>query len=296
MRLWSKLFGPAALILSLSAAACTDQPAAGNSANGVAANASASAPSVNTAPSANARPASVSDTGGVGASQREPAAYVATYNFSAQATGAQQGSVASTIEVARSGDNRRWTFDSKAPGLGKIVILDRADKRYLILEGRRKYVELTPDVTGGVSVPHSMTPGSMVEQLQRSPGVENLGEEQVAGRTAVKYRVAGQTQSGTQAGQVSGESFFWIDKETGLPVKVQAASAASGQVRGVTGGAGGLELTNLQTTADPSLFELPQGYTPMSEQEVKQWQALISLALQQVMGAAGVSGAAPGAR
>ena len=295
MRLWNKALGPAALILSLSAASCTEQPAATNSNAGAAGGAAASAPNVNTAPAADARPASVADTAGVGASQREPASYVATYNFTAQTTGAQQASVASTVEVARGGDSRRWTFDSKIPGLGRITLLDRPDKRYLIIEGRRKYVELTPETTGGFNVPHTMTPGMMVEGLQRSQGVENLGEEQVAGRRAVKYRVAGQAASGTQAGEVKGESFFWIDVETGLPVKVQGASAASGSVRGATGATGGMELRSLQTGADASLFELPQGYTAMTPQEVQQMQQIIGVALQALVGMMG-QGPAPGGR
>ena len=289
MRLWNKFAGPAAIILTLSAASCTDQPA--NNSN-VTANSAASAPNVNTAPSANARPASVTDTGGAGASQREPERYVATYNFSGQTTGAQQAAVATTVEVARDGANRRWSFDSKLPGVGKIMLLDRADKRYMIIEGRRKYVELTPE-TAGFEVPRTMTPGMMIEGLQRTPNVENLGEEQVAGRTAVKYRVAGQAASGTQAGQVSGESFFWVDRETGLPLKVQGASAASGSVRGASGAVGGFEMTNLQTTVDPSVFELPQGYAPMSEAEVKQLQQIIGAVLQ---GLVQMVGAAPAAR
>jgi hypothetical protein len=146
----------------------------------------------------------------------------------------------------------------------------------------------------GFNVPRTMTPGMMVEQLQRQPNVERVGEEQVANRTAVKYRVAGQAATGTPAGQVSGESFFWIDKETGLPLKMQAATAASGQVQGATGAVGGMEVRELTTTVDAATFELPAGFTPMSEQEVSQLQQTAGMVLQAIIGmVSGGGGGAP---
>ncbi|HEX7175912.1 MAG TPA: hypothetical protein VF240_11690 [Pyrinomonadaceae bacterium] len=284
MRLSKTIFGSTALALALSGAAC------GGAANtNVAVSTNATAPNVNTAPSTNAAPASPADTG---AATREPERYRATYVFSGQTTGATTAAAATTIEVARDGANRRWAFDTKTPMLGKVVILDRTDKRYLILEGQKRYVELTPQMTG-FNVPRTMTPGMMVEQLQRQPNVERVGEEQVANRTAVKYRVAGQAATGTPAGQVAGETFFWIDKETGLPLKMQAATAASGQVQGATGAIGGMEVRELTTTVDAATFELPTGFTPMTEQEVQQLQQTGGMILQAIIGMMGGAGGAP---
>jgi len=284
MRLSKTIFGATALALALSGAACGG---AANTNTTVSTN--ATAPNVNTAPATNAAPASPADTG---AATREPERYRATYVFSAQTTGAQTAGAATTIEVARDGANRRWAFDTRTPMLGKVVILDRADKRYLILEGQKRYVELTPQMTG-FNVPRTMTPGMMVEQLQRQPNVERVGEEQVANRTAVKYRVAGQAATGTPAGEVKGETFFWIDKETGLPLKMQAATAASGQVQGATGAVGGMEVRELTTTVDAATFELPTGFTPMSEQEVQQLQQTAGMVLQAIIGMMGGAGGAP---
>ena len=289
MRLSKTLIGTSAAALALVGAACTGQPAANsNTTAGV----NTAAPSVNTAPSTNAAPASPADTGGVGAAAREPQTYRATYVFSGQTTGAQQAAASTSVEVARDGANRRWSFDTKMPGVGKVTILDRADKRYLIVDGQRRYVELTPQMTG-FNVPRTMTPGMMVEQLQKQPNVENLGEEQLNGRTAIKYRVAGAAATGTQAGQVRGESHFWIDKETGMPVKMQGATAATGQPQGVSGAVGGMELRDLQTTVDAATFELPQGYTPMSEQEVRQLQQGAGMVLQALLGMMGGGAGAP---
>lgn len=285
MRLSKTLLGTFAAALALAGAACGGQPANSNANT----TANTAAPNVNTAASTNAAPASPADTGGVGASAREPERYRATYVFSGQTTGAQQAAASTSIEIARDGTNRRWSFDTRLPSVGKVAVLDRADKRYLIVEGQRRYVELTPQMTG-FNVPRTMTPGMMIEQMQRQPNVENLGEEQVAGRTAIKYRVAGQAATGTPAGQVKGETFFWVDKETGLPVKMQAATAATGQVQGTSGAVGGMELRELQTTVDPTLFELPAGYTPMTEQEVRQLQQGAGMVLQAIIGMMGGGG------
>lgn len=273
MRLSKMIFGSTALALALSGAAC------GGAANtNVAVSTNATTPNVNTAPAANAAPASPADTG---AATREPERYRATYVFSGQTTGAQRAGGAVNVEVARDGTNRRWAIDTGTPMLGKFVLLDRADKRYLILEAQKRYVELTPQMTG-FNVPRTMTPGMMVEQLQRQPNVERVGEEQVANRTAVKYRVAGQAATGTPAGQAKGEMFFWIDKETGLPLKMQGATAATGQVQGATGAVGGMEVRELTTTVDAATFELPTGFTPMSEQEVQQLQQTGGMILQAI--------------
>ncbi len=232
-------------------------------------------------PNVNASPAS---TGGLSAVAREPERYSATYVFSGQTTGGQAASASTTVEVARDASNRRWAFDTRMPGVGKVTILDRADKRYLIVEGQKRYVELTPEMTG-FNVPRTMTPGMMVEHVQKQPNVENLGEEQVGSRTAIKYRAAGAAATNTQAGEAKGETLFWIDKETGLPLKMQAAAAGTGQVQGVSGATGGMELRDLSTTVDASVFELPAGYTPMSEQEIKQIQQGAGMVLQALLGA-----------
>ena len=286
MRLSKTIMGIAVVALALAGAACTEQ-AANTSAS---ANASAT-PAVNTAPSTNAQPASPADTG-AGIDAREPERYRATYVVSGQTTGARQAGAATNVEVARDGGNHRAAVDTGLPLVGKIIFLDKPDKRYLILEGQKRYIELTPEMTG-LQVPRTLTVGGLVEQLQRQRGVEKLGEEQVGTppRAAVKYRVVGQAATGTQAGQVSGETLIWIDKETGLPVKVQGASASSGQVQGASGMFGNAELRDISTTVDPSLFEIPAGFRAMTQQEVQQIQQVLQTGLQAFASMA--AGAAP---
>lgn len=282
MRLTKSLLGIAAAALAL--AACGGEVA--NNTN----TRNANTPNVNSSPTANASPASPTDTGAA-TTAREPERYRATYVVAGQTTGAQAAATQITFDVARDGANRRWSFDTRLPSVGRVTILDRADKRYLIVDGQKRYVELTPEMTG-FNIPRTMTPGMMVEQVQRQPNVENLGEEQLGGRTAIKYRAAGAANTNTAAGQARGETLFWIDKETGLPLKVQAAAAGTGQVQGVTGATGGMELRDLTTTVDAALFELPAGFTPMSEQEIRQIQQGAGMVLQAILGA--MAGGGPG--
>lgn len=248
-------------LVCAGAAACTNAPVA---------NTNTTVPNVNASPATNANANTTpADAGGVSISAREPERYSATYVVSGQTAGAQSAAASTSVEVARNGSDRRYAIDTKVPGVGQIIYLDRADKSYLIMPARKQYFELTPETTG-FKIPRAMTPGMMIEQLQKQRGVEQVGEEQLGGRTAVKYRFAGAANTNTQAGQVKSESFVWVDKETGLPLKAEGASASTGNVQGVSGATGTMEMRNLKIDPEASLFELPQGYTQLTPEQVQQ--------------------------
>jgi hypothetical protein len=212
---------------------------------------------------------------------REPEQYQATLVFSATAEGKPQA-LKLPIEVARSGDNRRYAFNN-IPVLGQVIFLDRADKRYLILPGRKQYAEITPELIG-FDV-RSLTPGQMVTVLQQQKGVERVGEEQREGRTVTKYRYAATAKTGSQAGDVAAESFIYVDKETGLPLHADLTGQSSGNVQGVNRAHLIADMQNIQTTVDPALFELPTGLTKLTEQEIKQQVATIGQFLQFALSA-----------
>jgi len=212
---------------------------------------------------------------------REPEQYKATLVFSATAEGKSQA-LQLPIDVARSGDNRRYAFNN-IPVIGQVIFLDRADKRYLILPGRKQYAEITPELIG-FDV-RSLTPGQMVVMLQKQKGVERVGEEQRDGRTVVKYRYAATTKTGSQAGDVATESSIFVDKETGLPLHADLTGQSSGNVQGVSRAKLVADMRDIQTTVDSTLFELPQGLTKLSEQEIKQQVAAIGQFLQFALSA-----------
>jgi hypothetical protein len=211
---------------------------------------------------------------------REPDRYRATVTFTVEATGKQPAALP-PLQVARDGDNRRYSIN--LPALGEVTFLDRADKRYLILAGRKQYVELGPQTTG-FDV-RSLTPGQMVAYLQKQPGVERVGDDTLNGRSVVKYRYAATAKTTTTAGDVHADNFIYVDKDTGLPLKVEGYGQATGNVQGVSSGRLVAEMRDLQMDVDPTLFDLPTGYAQITQEQIKQQMSALAALFQVVMSA-----------
>jgi hypothetical protein len=258
------------LALALAGAACQPGPATNTNvsttnANGANANAATTPPLVSAA----------------SIETREPEQYKATLVFTATAEG-QSKALQLPIDVARSGDNRRYAFNN-IPVLGQVIFLDRADKRYLILPGRKQYAEITPELIG-FDV-RSLTPGQMVTVLQQQRGVERVGEEQREGRTVIKYRHAATAKTASAAGDVVTESFIYVDKETGLPLHADLTGQSTGNVQGVKRASLVADMRDIQTTVDATLFDLPTGLTKLTEEEIKQQVSAIGQFLQFALSA-----------
>ena len=213
---------------------------------------------------------------------KEPDKYTATMVATLATSGAQQAKGQAEIKVARNGADRRYSVT--LPVVGELVFLDKADKRYVIIHGRKQYAELTQEMTGvNMDQVRSMTPGQLVAFVSRQQGVQRVGEETFNGRPAIKYRAAGGTQTQTNAGQVKGETFIYVDKETGLPLRIEGFGQSSGNVQGVTGGNIVVETRDLKTDVNAADFEIPQGYKQLSPEEVRQYGAQLGQALQMLM-------------
>src|SRR5258706_10719488 len=100
-----------------------------------------------------------------------------------------------------------------------------------------------------------MTEGQIVAYLQKLKGVERVGDDPMNGRPADKYRYATTTNTSTSAGEVKSEAFFYVDKETGLPLRAQLESEATGNVQGVKGARIVAEMRDISTTVDDKLFQ-----------------------------------------
>ena len=199
---------------------------------------------------------------------REPDTYKATIVFTAETEGGEKtvGIPKLSADVARSGADRRLSF--KLPDGSDLVYLEKGGVQYGIAPARKQYAELTPEATG-FQLHRLMTPGQIVSHLDRLKGIELVGEEQLAGRTAVKYRYARTAQTQTSAGEVKTESFIFIDKDTGLPLRAELFSEASGNVQGVKGANIVAEMQNITTNVDASLFEIPTGFNKVPEAQVR---------------------------
>lgn len=230
---------------------------------------------------------------GASITAREPEKYVATLVLTAQTTGGERAATIPPLsaEVARNGADRRIAF--KLPNNEQLIYLDRADTRYIISPTRKQYAELTREATG-FDIPRMMTPAQIVAQMQKLRGYKEAGEEQVGGRTAIKYTYAGTSNTGTEAGKVNAEAFVYVDKETGLPLRSELTSQAEGNVQGVKGLKVITEMREIKSEVDPQMFEVPQGYNKVSQEEVRQQiNAFMSIAqavLQNVMAQSGNSG------
>jgi hypothetical protein len=199
---------------------------------------------------------------------REPNAYRATLVFTAETEGGEKtvGIPTLSAEVARNGEDRRVSF--KLPDGSDLVYLDHAGTPYAILPARKQYAELTPAATG-FQLHKLMTPGQLVAYLDRLQGIQSVGDDTVNGRAAQKYRYARTENTKTSAGEVHTESFVYVDKETGLPLRAELFGEASGNVQGVKGAKIVAEMRNISTTVEPTLFEVPTGYSKISEQQVR---------------------------
>ena len=246
-------------VLVIASSGCARGPAANANINtNVNANVNANATGANI--NANTAPSTIA--------AREPDNYKATIVFTAETEGGDKAIGIPTLsaDVAKNGSDRRLSF--KLPDGSDLIYLEHAGVQYGIAPARKQYAELTPEATG-FQIHKLMTPGQLVAYLDRLRGIEFVGEEQRDGRTALKYRYARTAETKTSAGEVRTESFIYVDKDTGLPLRAELFSEATGDVQGVKGAKVVAEMRNIQTNVDPSLFEIPTGMNKVPEAQVR---------------------------
>lgn len=257
---------PSALICSVMTAALIASGSACQPATNTNTNSNLTA-NANSAPANINANVSTAPTAGIAA--REPERYRATLMLSAETEGGEKtiGIPTLSAEVARSGGDRRVSF--KLPDGSDLIYLEKAGLHIVIAPARKQYAELTPEATG-FQLHKLMTPGQLVSRLENLKGVERVGEETITGRTADKYRYATTRNTGTQAGQVSAEAFVFVDKETGLPLRAELFTEASGNVQGVKGAKVVAEMRDINTNVDNALFEVPAGFSKVPPAQVRQ--------------------------
>jgi len=200
---------------------------------------------------------------------REPEKYRATLVLSAETEGGEKtvGIPTLSAEVARNGADRRVSF--KLPDGSDLIYLDHDGKHLVIAPGRKQYAELTKEATG-FQMQKLMTPGHIVSYIEKLKGVERVGDETLNGRAAEKFRYATTTNTSTSAGAVKSEAFVYVDKETGLPLRTELYSEASGNVQGVKGVKIVAEMRDISTTVDETLFQVPAGLNEVPPAQVRQ--------------------------
>ena len=265
------LTGAVLLQLILFASACQQQPASNTNTSTNSSTMTANAANTSNANSSSTMTGTTIDT-------REPDQYSATITLKLEVTGNQNMSTPPlSANFARNGADRRIAL--KIPGGDEIIYLDRADKHYIIVPGRKQYAEIDAQTTG-YNVPTVMTPAQIINQVKGVSGCESAGEEPFNGRSATKYRCTAAARTGTQAGDVKTESFIYVDKETGLPLRSESTVVSSGNVAGASSVKIVTEMSNIQTNVAPTTFDEPQGMSKVDPAQVRsQVEAVVKAAL-----------------
>jgi outer membrane lipoprotein-sorting protein len=264
----------AALLLPLLSGACQPvNPNANANANSMLANSNSNASNVNTAPETAERP--IINT-------REPEKYSATLVFSLETEGGEKaiGVPTLSMQVARNGEDRRVEF--KLPDGSPLVYLDHNNKHYVIAPGRKQYAELTQEATG-IQLHKLLTPGQLVADLKSRKGVEPAGEGLINGRAAEKYRYATSTNTNTKAGEVKAEAFIYIDKETGLPLRVEMLAESSGDVKGIKSARVIAEMRDIKTELAATLFDVPPGFAQVAPDKIRQQIDALTGAIEAIL-------------
>jgi hypothetical protein len=224
-------------------------------------------------------------SGGAIEMAREPQQYRGNITLSLETLGEGRKATMPTIGavVARSNEDRMMEFT--LPNNEKIIYLSKGEMNYVILPNRRQYAELTKEAVG-FEVRRLLMPEQIVEQVKAIPGIRQVGDETLNGRTVVKYAYSGTANTQTQAGTVETDSYVLVDKETGLPVRTETVSQSQsgGNVQGVSGVKIVTEMTDITTTPDSALFALPTDFQKIDPEQVKAQATLIFNAVGAVIG------------
>jgi hypothetical protein len=197
---------------------------------------------------------------------KEPDRYSVTTTITVQPQGntPQANIPPLQFSFARTGTDQRVSFKLPDP-VGEVIYLEKPPLKYLIFPARNQYVELDPQELG-FKLGDLMSPASAVARLKERSQWETVGTETVNGRTAIKYRFRGATDTHTKVGTAQVDSVVYVDQETGLPLRSEIETTS-------TSGAGARIVTNadsLQLTPDASLFDVPTSMKKVSSADLKQ--------------------------
>lgn len=136
---------------------------------------------------------------------REPEQYRATLTL--RFDGATRPAL--TADIARNGTDRRWDF--ALPDGTRLTYLYQTDRLYIILPDKKIYAE-QEGPAGAFTLPATLDPERLTQQLRADNRYQHAGATQFKQRAADKFQYLG-----------GAESFVLLDKETGLPLRLELA-------------------------------------------------------------------------
>ena len=219
---------------------------------------------------------------------KEPEQYQAKVTIRVEPIGNQTKAALPNISanIARNGQDRRMEFS--LPNGEPAVYLDKPETNYLILPNRKQYAVLDKESLG-FDIQQMMMPAEIINRIKTGQGIEQVGEENFNGKAVIRYRYGATANTQTQAGQINTNSFFLVDKETGLPLYSETVSQSqSGNVQGFSGLRIITEMTDISTSTTPEIFAAPPtDFQKIDSQQIREQVNLVfnavALLLNQTM-------------
>lgn len=192
---------------------------------------------------------------------KEPDKYQASIFFASRFEEGAANFVEQTYRVARDGANRRLDFETGATHYAKLQTAD--GKVYILLPKKKVYAELTtagdaPNLPEEISLEH------LLHTKPIGASYERIGEEDLAGRKTVKYRLNFGAVKGAENART--ETFVWADESLGLPVKTEIVAIENNQP---VGAKNVIELREIKTEVAPEVFTVPKDFRKVSFEEIR---------------------------
>jgi hypothetical protein len=163
--------------------------------------------------------------------------------------------------VSRNGDDRRFEF--KLPDGTSLIYLDHNKRHYVIVPARKQYAELADE-----QMDKLMTPDQLIADLKSLTGAQRAGEGLINGRAAERYRYFAADKD-AKASDPKAEAFIYVDKETGLPLRAEKLPRRTASANGVKTTRVVIEMRDIKTAIEASLFEVPAGFAQVAPEKVR---------------------------
>lgn len=173
-------------------------------------------------------------------------------------TDAANRSITTKTTIAKLGSLRRE--ETQAGSNSALVFLELPEGRFIVFPQAQLYSN--SDETDLQEPPPNDLENSPQRLLHPYPvktTYQKLGPENISGRNLMKYRVVVNTSVGPSVSTI--ETTMWIDETLGIPVKSESISG--------DGSRNTMELSELSTDVDKTLFQLPAGYQKVALSELR---------------------------
>lgn len=167
-------------------------------------------------------------------------------------------SVITKTSIAKFGVLRR---EETQTGSSPTVLLELAEGNFVLYPNDKVYAQVAGFDSETQNDPSAFetSPEKLLHPDTLQTAYQRLGNETVSGRSLIKYRVVVNSNNGSSVS--SNETFIWIDETLGMPVRSET-KANDGTVST-------MELSDVSTQVDKSLFQLPAGYQKVAPEELR---------------------------